>query len=120
MQEMASEINKIQRSPPFLSYISIKANPLSQATSYKRKFEAGSFIRIHQRTTTLHSGNTTMELHHGLFKAILSRNGERQALSCGFMVNVRVFPICSFAPLDDSSRTVFSGFGEERSLVSIP
>jgi len=62
----------------------------SQGTNSKVTFEVGSLPQIPRQITTSPAETTLKELPHGSLKAMRLRNGQKQGLSFGFMVNVGV------------------------------
>jgi hypothetical protein len=94
------------------------AEPISQATVYKRKFEIGSHLQIRRQITISHAEITSVVLLHGSFEATRLGNGKIRVPYYGFMANVRNppirFPSCVLITV---CRTFDSGSGEEYYMV---
>ena len=70
----------------------VEAERDAQGTSSRCTFEVGFSPRILQQITTSPVETILRELPHGSSKAMSIRNGQRWALSFGFVVNVRISP----------------------------
>ena len=89
IQEVTIEINKMKRWYLFtVVVVYVETECALQESNYRRMFELGSLLQIHQKITLLHGGIITMELPRGLSKPS-SRNGKRPVPFYGCMVNVR-------------------------------
>jgi hypothetical protein len=86
-----------------------------QRINYDRIFAGGSLHQIHLRTITLFATRTMMELRHGSFREVSSRNGSPRVHFFGSIVNVRS---STFSPLGDLMELYFqSRIRQECSLV---
>ena len=83
-------------------------------------FEVGSPPQIPRSITILPAGTTWRELRHGLFKVTFIKNGQREVLSFGFMVNVSVSPAIFLAHSNYPWRTTHSGVRQKYIMVSAP
>ena len=81
-------------------------------------FEVGSLRQIPQQITTSLAETTLKELPHGSLKATGLKSGQKQGLSFGFMVNVRVSSTSSSHKLILSGTLIHSGIWQEYFVVS--
>ena len=90
IQQVVEQINKTCRLYSHNAAVnwSLILGLLSQVTSYRRTFDVGCHLRIHQQTIILHAKYITPERPRGLYKATLSKNGKRRVRFCEFMETI--------------------------------
>ena len=91
----------------------------SQGINSKGMFEVGSLRQIPQQITTSHAETTLKGLPHGSLEVTGLMNGQKQGLSSGFMVNVRVSSTSFLShTLILSGTLIHSGVWQEYFVVS--